>query len=94
MTETNCDVCGDPARSFEGPGWAGDDEGWHFCRACLLELDAASYRRVTGQDKPPTDSGPCERCGRRPTEDVPGHGVTLRLCEACYRAAVHIGEVV
>ena len=36
----------------------------------------------------------CERCGGGPTEDLAGHGVTLRLCESCASSAVKSGELV
>lgn len=52
-------------------------------------------RELVGDDYDDTCPDTCERCNKeRPCEEIPGHGYSLHLCEACARAAWHIGELV
>ena len=58
-----------------------------ICEVCDLNESCSS--------QPFTAKRKCERCkSTAQCEPVQFHGYTLEICEPCYRAAVHIGEVV
>ena len=61
----------------------------------MIDCAGGLEHELVGSDEDDTDPDTCERCGREARcEDVEAMGYSLHLCEPCYRAAVHVGELV
>ena len=61
----------------------------------MLDCGGHHEHELLGPYEDGTDPDICERCGREARcEDVPAMGYSLHLCESCYGAAVHAGELV